>query len=439
MPVYKVNGPTILRGAVNLQGAKNSALKHIISPLLANDKFVLDNIPDITSVVSILEIVKLQGADVKQLTRNKISVDTSKLDGSQVISSDLFYHTSGGILFIPILASRFGKCEIILDDLRKDTGGDQIGRTMSWQESKLEEIGISKTIRKNRAIYSLASKNPFEYEIPGRAFSISVGAVYTALFRKGTSRIYNYCLAAEFDDIVLMLKSMGARITVKKDVILVRGNNRLDGVKYTNMHDKQDFVTFLSAALCTQSKIIIRNVEYEKMKLDCLDGFLKEAGIKLHYDKSAMTCEVIGDKIKDLKPVDLVAAEYPDFVTEWQVLLSPLLALIKGESTVVEGIFPDRMRHWKELSKFGARYEYYKVSGYPEIRQNPRAVKIQGPVSFKGANVQGKDVRAAAAMIISALAADGKSKIIDPDGNIDRGYEDLAHRLKKLGADIEIG
>lgn len=438
MTTYLVQGSTKLSGEVNLQGAKNSALKHLLIPLLTNDKFVFSNIPDISSSTNPAKIVELQGGEVHWKNPNTVQMDTSGIDQSAPVSHELFFHTSGGILLIPILVTKYGRFEIEKAEDDKETGGDQIGRSLDVVNNTLKQLGISSRKTDKSTIYELSSDKPLDYEIPNRSFGVSVMGLLTSLLRNGSSIFKKPTRNSEFKDVVNLLQKMGGDIVYTDESLTVNGGKKLIGVKYSNMFDKHDFVTFLSAAVCTESEILINNVEYDKMKLDCLEDFLDQSNINLEYDKKNNKCLVHKNAISDLKPVNVVASDYPNFVTEWQVLLSPLFALIKGNSKIVEGIFPNRMRHWEQLGKMGAKYTYIKHPDYKEDNNNPRAVLVDGGASFKGARAESKDVRCGAALIIAALATRGESEIVDRHDHIKRGYENLDGRLNSLGAMIAV-
>lgn len=401
--------------------------------LLVNDKFSLENIPDIGSNRKLLELVMLQGASATW-EGNTVNIDTTKVDKPQIIPAELFYYTSGAIFLIPILAHRFGTCILETLDTRDDTGGCQIGsREFSIITNTLKELGINHTRENNQYHFFVDSLAPFEYTVPVRSFSASVNSVIAALFKKGTSKISKITGEADFDDTIRMLMKMGAKIKQEGDILFISGQQGLHGVQFFNMFDRHDFITFLSSALTTNSEITICNIDHEIMKLDALDEVISQMGIQLEY--SANSCYV-PSQLSTLKPVNIVAGLYPNFITEWQVLFSPLLTQIKGDSKVVETVFANRMRHWEELGKMRARYEFYTDSLYPEAGNNPRAVRVTGPVELREASVKANDVRAGAALIIAGLAARGKTVVSNTE-QIHRGYEHLVERLQLLGADIK--
>lgn len=436
MTNYFVSGPVKLSGEVGLQGAKNSALKHLFMPLLTNSKFTFHNIPNITSSTNSTLIVEAQGAQVEWEDRNTVSIDTTKVKKSKTISHELFFHTSGGVLLVPILVSKYGNLTIELPKKSKETGGDQIGRSLELVNKTLFKLGIKSTRSEGFIQYELMSDKAFNFSIPNRSFGVSVMCLFTSLLRKGVSKFSKPTKNKEFQDVLRLIGKMGGEVIWSDDEMVVNGGEKLKGVSFTNMYDRHDFITFLSAALCTESEISIRNVQYQKMGLDCLQEFIYQSGIKLKFDKRTNICHIFKNNLRDLKPVKLVASDFPNFVTEWQVLLSPLFALINGESDIVEGIFFNRMRHWEELGKFGAEYSYYNNSNFPSVKNNPRSVKVKGVSKLKNAKVLARDVRCGAACVIAALTANGKSEIMDKEDNIKRGYEDFVERFNKIGANI---
>lgn len=437
MSTYKVIGPAKLSGKVSIQGAKNSAMRYIIVPLLTNDVSEFSNIPDISSTHNLAELVSIQGGIINWKSKNCIQIDTKAIKKPVKIPQELFYHTSGAIYLNTFLTAKYGYCEIEIDIGRNDTGGDQIGRKLPQKNDFLESIGITVKSEKNILRFVLKNNKAFTVSVPETGnFGNSHAAVVSALFKDGTSIIKNTSQVAEFDDFIELLVQMGAQLQKEGDRLIIEGNHKLKGINRECMYDKHDFFTFFSAALTTESSIIIQNVNYKSLKLDCLENFIKQLGANVIFQNNS--CVIEKNKINNLKPITIIAREYPQFITEWQVLISPLLAKIKGESSVVEAYHTNRMHHWEQLAKMGATYDFFKDPDYPEDENNnPRAVKIHGLSTLNGANVSSEDVRGGAAMIIAGLAANGKTVISDPQDHIKRGYENLVLRLNNLGSEIE--
>jgi UDP-N-acetylglucosamine 1-carboxyvinyltransferase len=429
-----IDGPTTLKGKVEIQGAKNSAMKHVVIPLISNGKYKLTNIPRISSIDNLLQIVGLQGVKYLWTEPNSLEFDSSQVTLSTQIPKELFYHTSGGAYPIPILVSRFGKCALETNPERSDYGGDQIGsRTLEMIRQTLRNLGIESKYISNILEFSLKSLDALTYKVPNGSFMASVLATFAMLFKKGKSKMVNFSRTVEFKDILDLLIIAGAKIKFDNNDLYIYGPTELKSFNYKNMPDVHDFVTFLSAALSTNSELSIENIDYSKMNLEKLDKKLREMNVKIQFNKYSTT---VASQLHLIKSVEILAGQPPIFTTEWQVLLSPLLTQISGTSSVVESFYSDRMEHWLKLGKMGAKYEFFKNPKYPEVDGQPRAVKVFGPQKLHGAKVEAKDVRSGAALVIAGLIAGGKTEITGIE-NIERGYEDLVVRFEKLGANIK--
>jgi UDP-N-acetylglucosamine 1-carboxyvinyltransferase len=199
---FRIHGPAQLKGTVAVQGSKNAAMKHVLMPLLVNDTFTFTNIPQIGSTQNLLELVKLQGAQVIG-ENNTVHINSQQCDTPQLIPADLFYYTSGAIFLLTILASKFGEVTLEINPHRDDYGGCQIGsRDLNTVLQTLEKLGISNERKNTRINLKVQSKNTFSYEVPNKSFGASVNAVIAALFKKGTSEIKNITGEADFYDTV---------------------------------------------------------------------------------------------------------------------------------------------------------------------------------------------------------------------------------------------
>lgn len=421
---------------VKIQGAKNSAMKHVFIPLITNDKYNLKMIPRISTINKLLKIVNLQGGKTSWTKENVLEIDTRNVSGSHPIPEDLFYNTSGGINPIPIIASRFGKCEVEINPERKDRGGDQIGsRNLEEIIKTLRLCGIATSKKSNNILeFKLIDNSGFVFDVPVKSFSATIIALFSALFKKGRSIVKNPTTVAEFSDIINFLISAGAKIKLNKDELIIEGQTKLKGVTYENMPDVNDFITFLSAALATNSELKFLGIDYKKMKLDALMSTTQKMNIQIEFEKNT-AC--VFPQLNKIKPTKILAGTHPLFVTEWQVLFSPLLTQIRGESEVIETLYANRMQHWNEMKKMGANFKFFIDPNYPEVEKQPRAVKVVGPQELHGSIVNARDVRTGAALVISGLIAKGKTEILEVE-HLERGYENLVGRFKLLGADIKL-
>lgn len=432
MDIIEITGPDKLRGKVKIQGAKNSAMKHIFIPLISEGKYTLDNIPKIGSIDKHLDLIKLFGSKAKWTTGHSVEIDTTNIKKYPKIPKELIYYTSGGNHIIPIIASKFGHIEVELDSKRADYGGDQIGsRNFDDVIKTLKMCGIRSKLKKSSIVFEIESFEPFIFNVPVHSFTATILALFSSLFKNGKSYIKNFTQVNEFNNILEFLVNAGAKISKRRNILEVLGPSKLNPIKHKNMNDPHDLVTWLIAALATNSKLEIDGIDFKKMRLHTLEKYLLKMNIDVDLKNSST---IVKPQIRSIKPIDIVAGQFPLFTTEWQVLIAPLLTQLNGRSTVTETFFANRMRHWDELAKMGIEFTYIKTQKYPEINNNPRAVEVFGPQILNGATVNALDVRTGASLIISALLANGKTVIKNTE-NIERGYEDITKRLKKLGVD----
>jgi UDP-N-acetylglucosamine 1-carboxyvinyltransferase len=249
------------------------------------------------------------------------------------------------------------------------------------------------------------------------------------MFKKGTSVIHNRSHEAEFEDVVRFLDKSGANVRIKGNDIFVEGPCSIKGIDFTTISDKNDFATWAMAIVATRSKGTLTSIQPKLMNIDPLLPILKTWKVKIRYDNDSATIDATSAK---LTPIDIVAGQYPLFHTDWQPLLAPVLTQIKGDSSVIDAVYDNRLQHFTELGKMGSKYEFFSSPEYPSKSGTPRAVKVTGPVKLVGTTVKALDVRAGAAMAIAALIAEGETTITHTE-HIDRGYENFCDRLKNLG------
>ena len=428
---YEVQGGQRLKGRVKIQGAKNSAMRYIILPILAPGVFEFGGIPNISSCGVLLEMLEDMGAKVKWDEANKVLINSEGVHVRQ-ISNKHFFHTSGAVYAVQAMVGKFGECVVENIDGRSDSGGDQIGRKLDM--GLWGHLGISIEKSERRMKFVLKNKDQFKIDAK-RTFGISTAGVLAGLFRSGRSEIDNPNESPEFEDLIKVIGEMGGRIKNEGRKLLVEAGVDLSPVRWTCLPDRHDLVTWVSMALATRSELTIENIDYKGMKLGNLTSLLEKLGAVVDFDVKLRECRVA---VRDLRPVRQVFHDYPLPATEWQVLLAPVFARIQGKSEIVEGYYTDRLGHWVQLQKMGAQFEYYIDPNYPEVDGKPRAVRIEGVANLQGVELEGKDVRSVAAMLISGMAGVGKSVILDRDNNLDRGYEDFIGRARGLGAAIEI-
>jgi UDP-N-acetylglucosamine 1-carboxyvinyltransferase len=434
-----IRGPSKLSGSIKIQGAKNSAAKLVLLPLLINDKFTFTNVPRIGDSSNLLEIIKLHNVKVKWIDKHKVALDSTNMKKCPLIPKELFYYTSGAVFLVTILTSRFGECNIEKHPERKDYGGCKISsRAFSLIIDTIKSFGIRCQETNKSYHFERKSFQAFDFTVPVRSFSATVNAVFSALFSEGICKISEITTEPDFLDILEAINKMGAGIIKKGNILTVECKRELHGIDYECVSDRNDFMTWLSATLATNSSFELKNIDYKRMGLEQMEKVVKDMNIKLEFSKNSC---FVPAQLDTIKPTTIKAGRYPDFQTEWQVLFAPLLTQINGKSKVIELLYPNRMNHWKELEKMDANYKFLDSKIIPKFEPKEgekvcNTVKITGPTKLKGAKVHANDVRSGAALVIAGLVAEGKTEITGV-GEIERGYEDLKGRLKKVTVDIK--
>ncbi len=431
--VIQISGPLNLKGKVKIQGAKNSAMRLLIFPHISNGIYEFENIPDISSTRNIGYISELLGAKNIWHGDGKVTCDTTGVNQDSIfrahITAEDFYHTSGGIYFGPLIASRWGDFLVEKSKTRVDTGGDALGnRDMSAVASTLSTCGIGLAFLENKLVFDLRSTEPIEIDARN-SFGISTNALLAALFKRGKSTIENFVQNPEFMDCLEFLTKAGADIQKEDKILFINGPTNIKSINFRCMSDKNDFVTWIFAAIATRSEITFTNVNLKNIHIEPLMEVLDQWKVKLiQLDQNEVKIDL--SKL-NLTPVNIVAGNYPLFHSDWQPLIAPVLTQIPGESTIKDTLFTNRLEYWKQLGMMGAKFEYFSDPDLPIRDGNPRAVKVFGGTQLKGGQLLATDVRVGAGFTIAGLVANGKTELRGIE-HIERGYEDFENRLKVL-------
>lgn len=431
----KIRGGKQLSGEIKVAGAKNISTKLLALSIIGGE-FEFNNIPDITSLDSLVEIIKILGAKVRwDKTSRKIQIDSRDIQNN-LIDAETYFHSSSAYMFLPIIISRFGKFRLYKDKTRTDTGGDAIGtRKFEQTFDNLSKVGIKTTEGPDYYDCYLDSAEPIVIEDAKSSQGISTFMLYAAMMKNGESKISNYSKDLEFLEILKFVSRTTSNIEYDENTIRVKGPINIAKASFDVIADRNDFATLVSAVVITRSKVTISNVNVDQLQVETLLKVLDELGVKHKITEDKFIIEDYGIA----KPVEIVAGLYPEFFTDWQPLIAPVLALTKGTSSIIETWYTDRLKYWNELGKLGASFEFYKddrIDFYEN--DNPRAVKIEGVDKFVGTDVDALDVRAGAAVVIAGLVAEGETRVHNHAEHIDRGYENLVGRLADIGADIEV-
>jgi|TARA_B110000914_G_scaffold226311_1_gene250419 UDP-N-acetylglucosamine 1-carboxyvinyltransferase len=402
-----------LSGEVTIGGAKNSALKLMAAALLAEGVTVLHNVPDITDVAIMSELLMAMGVGVARFG-NRVEIDVP----AQITPEapyELVSRMRASISVLGPLIARFGVATVAIP------GGDDFGsRPIDMHLTGLERLG-AKFSYEHGNIYGKAGKlcgAEVLLEFP------SVGAtenlMMAASLSSGNTVIDNAAREPEISDLSDLLNLMGAKVAgAGTSRITIEGVEQLLPVEFTVIPDRVEAATFMSAIAVCGGRALLRNARPEHMRM--LIRKMEEMGMEITLDPAGLVVE----RNTKTKCVHVSTLPYPGLATDYKPFLVVALAVSEGVSVVTENIFAGRFRYVDELVRMGA-----------DIRAEGRHAVVTGVSRFSGAKVRAHDIRAGAALIVAGMGADGVTEVYEAE-HIDRGYENLAGKLSSLGAKVE--
>ena len=413
MQKLEVFGAKKLRGQIVISGSKNASLPILAATLLTNKKVYLKNLPKVKDIETMIDLLKSLGSKIKYIKKDLV-IDNSK-QSKKFASYKLVKTMRAGILVLGPLLSKFGHAKVSLP------GGCAIGtRPVDIHLKALSKLGVRYKISQGYVHASapaglIGSKIYFP--------KISVGAtenlIIAATLAKGITILNNCAIEPEIKDLVKFLNKMGCKLKwIARRSIRIDGVDKTKKTIYKIMFDRIEAGTYLVAASVTEGDLRIKNIIPQIIKTEI--DILRKIGAKITYKKNEI--HIIGKK--KVKNINLKTAPYPGFPTDLQAQIMVLLCKGDKKSVITENIFENRFMHVAELNRMGA-----KIS----IRGNKAFV--EGKIKFAAAELMATDLRASVSLILAALSSSGKS-IINRIYHLDRGYEDLEMKLKKVGAKI---
>lgn len=438
MEKFIVNGPTVLHGDVTIAGAKNVALKAIVTSLLTDDEIVLHNMPHIRDVHLMLDVVASLGVHVA-IDENTIRIKDGRTK-STIVPLEVGARLRTSSMVLGPMLSRFGSATI------PNPGGCRIGaRPIDRHIEGLKLMGATIHYDSKDGYFHAQAEHLHGADITflKNTHTGTETLLLAAVLADGTTVLKNAAEEIEIDDLIALLTAMGANITRNgyREITIV-GVPKLHGAEYTIMSDRNEEATFAIAALTTKGDITVHHSERRHMK-SFLDVFEKAGGVYTMIDDT--TTQYFYDK--PIKPVDIVTGVYPGFMTDWQAPWALLMTQAEGVSTIHETVFENRFFYVEELRKMGADISYfdpevanpesfYNFNWEDRIKGTHQAVRITGPTKLHNAILSMNDLRAGATVVLAAMLATGQSSIYGVE-QIDRGYEHIDTRLCALGASIE--
>ena len=415
MKKLEVFGATKLKGQIKISGSKNASLPILAATLLSDRKISLTNIPRVKDVETMIKLLESTGSEVKMAKNNNaLTIQNNKITKTEA-SYNLMSTMRAGIIVLGPLLARFGKAKV------SSPGGCSIGfRPIDIHLMALKKMGVQYKmidgyVHANAKNGLIGAKIKFP--------KISVGAtehlIIAACLARGQTILSNCAIEPEIKDLSNFLCSIGARIFwIGKRQVKIIGVKNFKPSGYKIMFDRIEAGTMLVAAAANRGNLKITAIESDIIKTEI--DVLKKIGAKISQKKNEITIK----GSKKIKNINIKTSPYPGFPTDLQAQLMVLLCKANKKSIIKEDIFENRFQSVSELKRMDAKIE---VKG--------NQATIEGNTIFKGAQVMATDLRASASLVLAALCAKGKTTI-SRIYHLDRGYEDLEKKLKKIGAKI---
>ncbi|MBI4029822.1 UDP-N-acetylglucosamine 1-carboxyvinyltransferase [Candidatus Berkelbacteria bacterium] len=427
---FEIEGGHPLKGEVTVSGAKNAANKMLVASMLSAKESVFANVPDIGEVDIAKELVGLAGAKIREKGNHKLTIQTHQIR-QNTVPEDPEQRSRLPILMLGPLLHRAGEAILPMD-----SGGDRIGkRPINFHLSGFRAMGTK--ITSKNGVYHLKAKKlkGAKINLPYPSVMTTENLIIAASLAQGVTIIKNAALEPEIMDLIKMLQNMGAIIEVNANRrIAVEGVKKLHGVAHTVLPDRIEAGSLASAAVALSGDVFIKGAVQEHLitflnALRRLGGFFEAQKDGIRFKKT-----------NSLSAITLETEAYPGFPTDLQQPFAVLLTQAKGVSIIHETVYESRFGYTSELVKMGAKIALnQKCLGEIPCRFKTKKYKhsavITGPTPLKATDINVPDLRAGFSYVIAALIAQGKSKILGVE-NIDRGYERIDDKLKKLGAKI---
>ena len=415
-----IKGPSVLKGKVLISGSKNAALPILASTLLFDKPVVIQNLPRVRDINTMLNLLRSLGSKIEFFdNRKKVRISKTKKP-KHFASYSLLKTMRAGILVLGPLVAKYQKSIVSFPGGCVLNGNS--GRPINLHLRALQKLGMKYEIKKGGYIHA-KSKG----KLKGKTIkfpSISVGAtqhlLMSSVLSNGTTTLKGLAIEPEVVDLINFLNSAGANIKwIGKRTCQIIGVNSLKETNYTVMGDRIETGTFCVAATLTKGNLLIKGFDPSIIKTE-LD-LLKKTGAKIKTIKD----EIHIKGPQQIKRINhIVTKEYDGFPTDLQSIFMVLLCKANGRSSITENIFQSRFMHAMELQRLGAKI----------LIKNNKAT-IEGNTNFIGAEVMSSDLRASAALILAGISAKGTT-VVSRVYHCDRGYEKIENKLKKIGAKI---
>ncbi len=413
MEKFVINGGNALKGEVRISGAKNAAVAILPAVLLSDEPCVIENLPNISDVTTLLKAMQCLGAQIKTINKTTVEIDPRHVN-SFVVSKKMAEGMRASSYFLGALLGRLKRARV------SPPGGCDFGvRPIDQHIKGFEALGARMTIENGMVDAKAQQLSGCSIYLDVVSVGATINIMLAAVKANGLTVIENAAREPHIVDLANFLNSMGANIMgAGTGVIKIRGVKHLSGTTYSIIPDQIEAGTYMAAAVAARGDILVTNVTPKH--LESIIAKLIEIGAKVtEYDEAVRV-----QMTRRPKKCNIKTMPHPGFPTDMQPQIATVLSLADGTSIVTEGVWDSRFRYVEQLTLMGA-----------DIQVDGKTAVITGVKSLNSAPVRAVDLRAGAAMIIAGLAANGTTEIEEID-HIDRGYENVVEKFSALGADI---
>lgn len=414
MKKLKIQGGHSLRGEIHISGSKNAALSIIAASIMTEERIVLENIPHLEDVTTMIRLIAGMGVSVTLADDNKLMLDSSKIRNF-LAPYDLVKTMRASILVLGPLIARFGEASVSLP------GGCAIGaRPVNLHLDGLKAMGADVEINEGYICAKAKKLKGAHFSFSPVSVTGTANLMMAGVLAEGQTILENAATEPEVINLGEFLLKMGAKIKgLGTRKIIIDGVNKLCSAEHKIIPDRIETGTFLVAAAITKGSVLLKKTQPEHLK-SVLD-LLSQTGAVIFFEEDTIELTM---SLTNIKPADFTTQPYPGIPTDMQAQLMVLNAIAPGNSIVVETIFENRFMHVLELQRMGA-----------DISLRGNTAYITGVKRLQSAPVMATDLRASAALVLAGLVADGETHI-DRIYHIDRGYECIENKLSLLGAKV---
>ena len=415
MKVLKIHGGKELEGKVKISGAKNSAVALLPATILCDDTVTLHNVPDISDVDALVDILNYLGAKVDNYEEESYRIDTKQMQNREIIE-EMSNKLRASYYFMGALLGKYKKAVVSYP------GGCSIGsRPIDLHLKGFESLGAKIEYEENNIIISAEELKGSNIYLDFASVGATINIMLAAVKAEGTTIIDNAAREPEIVNIAMFLNSMGAKITgAGTSTIRIKGVKNMHSSVHEVIPDRIEAGTYIMIGACACKSLVVENIIPEH--LEALTQKLLEMGVDLKIEDESI---YVSNKNK-LKAVKIKTQVYPGFPTDMQQIMSSLMTTAEGRSVIEETIYENRFQNLYEIKKMGANVEINSNKGY-----------IFVPTKLRVKTVNATDLRAGGSLVLAALIAEGTTTINNAD-YILRGYEHITEKLTSLGAKIEL-